>query len=222
MSPNDQDDGIDRRSVLRGLAATGTAAIGVTAASGSAAAEVYRTKRKLEDPEAARATFARRTSEVRRELADRGIVESDSVDEFSFEPRLEPEAVVSETADFEGYDVAADTEHDTAHLSVSKNTGRYQLAVYVRPGEERAYAVVEDTRNDERFAIVPDAESVRLESASYCLENYCAGCCEYNDGYRREFHRDCFYEPQFGCVCETTSTDCTGCSGMDCDVVDWT
>ncbi|WP_247729583.1 hypothetical protein [Halovivax limisalsi] len=216
---------VRRRSILRGVAGSAAVMGGLGAISGTGAAEQARQqKQELLDPDRARTVVEAETVELRSELARRGILDSASIDQFTFEPQFDPEVTLSTDAETEGFDVAADIEEGTptAHISVSKNTDRYDIAVYVRPGVDRSYAVVEDTRTDDRFAINPDTDSVKLESSpcpedgeTYCAEDCCASEGTY--GYKKEMTVECFYEPQFGCICDTTASDCyDGCASGEC------
>lgn len=166
---SDENDRLDRRSVLRGM---GTAAMSVsffgTATAKSArdvesgetdpfhdfAADVSTdvdasTQADLVarygDPESAKAAFRGDADPILRTLADEGVIESATLSAFGFDDVSE-DALLTPTDAASGAGVTA-IEHDeegaTAHLMATTASEDHRVALYRQPEFDNTYAKVE-------------------------------------------------------------------------------
>lgn len=180
MSDSDSSFDSSRRAVLKGVTSSGAVVGGAAVASGSVAAKkARRYGTKFSRPSVARSGFEQHTGELREELASRGILESDTVDQFDFESTIssQREAVVDGN---EGFKTTGVVEEDdpTAHLVVTKQTDEYAVTVHVQPHRGWSYAFVENPTTEERFVVDTDTEGVKLTESEECRDDRYSRCTE--------------------------------------------
>lgn len=207
------DTSIDRRTVLKRIGATAVLSSGLLAASNPAAAEV-RAKRQLvdeyHDEHSLRSAFERHGADLRDALVAEGFVTED----FTFrslDVELDPEVNgVEPVADDARAGVTAITKDGTttALASVSASSVSHEMALFVQPGRDRAYALVEPKSGGDRV-LVSESE-VRPEGClgSRCTDSWCDSPC-----YQTLEELSCDENCE---NCEVIGTSCE-CEGCSCD-----
>lgn len=173
MSDSSDDSSLTRRDVLQGLAATGTAAAGAAAVSGTAAAE----STTFSDRETRTDAFETETEELRAAMAEHGFIESADTEGFDLETEIESDTVVEATTDVSGYRASSET------LTVSGSTDSADFVVFVEPSNGRSYAVLEDADGTE-FIVDPDRSETVFASPTDCWDDgtTCGGICQESCG----------------------------------------
>lgn len=199
----------DRRSVLKTVGSAAVAGIGLGVSSGSVAAieAKNRLERAYEDERRLRIAFEQHGTALRGALVEAGLVG----DDFSFagldfdidteRTRLEPEA----DDRLAGITAIGDETSLSALGMVSTSSDTHDIALFVQPERDRAYALAEPKDGGDRV-LVSD-EGVDAITQSYTR---CTSCCDEN--YRTEEEVDCTIEED---RCVVLGTSC-GCFDCDC------
>lgn len=210
MSDNNQND-IDRRSLLKGIGATATATAMVgTASAQSASISEFQSEEREEleaeyTPERSRKAVAQYANEVARQLADHGYVDRPTVNAFDLDTFYENETLLDPEDEREGMAVTTIKEDGelTAHVMVSKTTDSHGIGLYVQPQLDRAYALVEALDGSESDVLTAAEEGafaqdeVSTSSHSGCELGHCC------------YHWQCSDD---GCAQEPCSPDDSACT----------
>jgi hypothetical protein len=213
MSRDDRH--LDRRSVLKAIGSTAAVGAGLGAASSSAAAIETRNRllRSYSDEQRLQSAFQEHAGGLRRALADEGIVAEDfDFGELSFE--IDAEVSGLEPAAQDGLAGVTAVERNgvqTALGIVSASTDTHDLALFVQPELERAYALVEPKAGDERFL----ATDLGVQPTGDCFYTECTNdCCADATAIEQEWQ--CRLDRSGNCTdCEITGTSCN-CHDCDC------
>lgn len=207
----------DRRTVLKSIGTTAVVSSGLLAASSSAAAEV-REKRDLigqyHDPHSLRSAFDRHGGELRDRLVAEGFVTED-FDFQSLDVELDPEVngVEPVAADARAGVTAITRDGTTTALAaVSASSATHEIALFVQPERDEAYALVEPKDGGDRV-FVSESE-VRPEGClgSRCTDSWCDSPC-----YQTQEELSCDENCE---NCSVIGTNCT-CRGCACDDRQW-
>lgn len=202
---------LDRRTVLQSLCAAATVGTGLTAAAGSAAATTIQRKRDLtrryHDPDSLRSAFAEHGGPLRETLVSEGVVPADfrfedlAVDLDGDVTGLEP------TADDRRAGVSAMVEDGTTTAlgMASTSTDTHEIALFVQPEREEAYALVEPRDGGDRLLVNGDDVT-----PTGCFYETCHSCCAV--GYSTKKRHECDSDCQ---NCSVTETSCS-CSDCGC------
>lgn len=206
----DNNDQLDRRSVLKALGTTAMVGAGLGAASGSGAA-------RSRDDTLARAyadetrlgfAFAQHGEGLRQTLVDEGFVAEDfdfrSL-RFDLDERvtgLEP------TAENGLAGVAAIVEEGTptAFGMASTSSDTHEIALFVQPERDEAYAFVEPKDGGDRVVVTENQVSPRGCTGTTCTDSCCGDGIAYEETY--ECNSDCS-------DCWVTDRSC-GCDNCEC------
>lgn len=209
------DEQFDRRSVLKTIGATAVVGAGLGAASGTVTA--LKTKQQLtrsySDEGRLRTAFQRHGDDLRATLVDEGFV-GENFDFGSVEFELDAEVTGLEPkADDRLAGVTAIREEGTftAFGMASTSSDTHEVALFVQPERETAYALVEPKDADDRF-IVTDAG---VSPTGTCDDTDCGTCCTENYRTWKNYECDAY------CNCSVVETDC-GSNCFDCDCGDLT
>lgn len=204
---------VDRRTVLKQLATTAAVGSGLASTVGSANAitrEKDRLVREYHDERSLRSAFERHGGDLRATLVEAGFVTED-FDFRSLDVDLDPSVNgLDPTADDARAGVTAIHEDDTttALATVSASSTTHDLALFVQPERDRAYAVVEPKSSDDRFLVTED--SVTPQGCSY-------QSCDPDDCCAEDYAVLRTYDCDADCTnCEVVDTDCA-CESCLCD-----
>lgn len=202
---------IDRRTVLKRIGATATVGAGLASTTGSATATM-REKTQLvnqhHDTQSVRSVFARHGEDLRAKLVDRGFITED----FEFESlpvELDSEVTgLDPTAKDARAGVTAIHEDGvtTALATLSASSATHEIALFVQPERDKAYALVEPKSGDDRVLV-----SESGISPTGCSYQTCGSCCDEDYSTLKTYDCDSNCEN-----CEVVDTDC-GCEDCDCD-----
>jgi hypothetical protein len=208
---------LDRRTVLKRIGTTAVLSSGMMAASSPAAAQV-REKRDLigqyHDPHSVRSAFDRHGGDLRDRLVAEGFV-SEDFDFQSLDVELDSEVNgVEPVADDARAGVTAITRDGTttALAAVSSSSATHELALFVQPERDEAYALVEPKSGGDRTLVSESRVTPEGCLGSRCTSDWCDSPCYQT---REELSCD---ENCENCEVIGTSCDCEGCS---CDDRAW-
>ena len=237
-----EDKTLNRREVLKKVGAVAVTPMILTGnASGRSSSEASRrapVEEQYLSQNALEAAIRTHAGELVRELAQRNLLASPSVNDLPLEkfdvnethlPPDEAERKVAVTS------VPQDEgDERTALIMVSEATAKDRIGLYVQPEAEKAYAIVypeDDSAGSYKLdystneIIVQDQEcpdKVECDEGEWCDFNQCLddlGC-----GYYTEVHYECyFYVNPYGnggCKCDETGTSCASGEGCYCCYLD--
>jgi hypothetical protein len=208
---------LDRRTVLKRIGTTAAVTSGLLAASAPGAAEVREKTRLIDsyhDPRSVRSAFASHGSEVRSKLVAEGFVAED-FDFGALDVELDPdENGVEPEADDASAGVTAITKDGTttALAAVSTSSATHEIALFVQPERDEAYALVEPTGGGDRVLVTEDQVSPEGCLGSRCTDSWCDSPC-YKTAEELSCDENCEN-------CKVTGTKCT-CHGCSCDDRAW-
>lgn len=204
MSP--RDTAFDRRSVLKTMGSAAIVGAGLVGSSGSAGA--IETKRRLTRTYSVesrlQAAFAQHGQGLVASLVENGIVSAD-FDLDSVEFAIDEEVTGLEpTAQDRLAGVTAIREDGTytAFGMASTSSETHDIALYVQPEREEAYAIVEPKAGDERLIVTESGVT-----PAGCKGSECGYCCDPENRTLKKYQ------------CDSTCTDCwvssSSCSCAD-------
>ncbi|WP_128478423.1 hypothetical protein [Halorussus pelagicus] len=172
---------IDRRTMLKRIGTTAAVGAGLVSTTGGAAAtarEKARLVGEYHDERALRSAFERHGRDLRETLVDEGFVPEDfefralDVGLDSEVTGLEPTAADS----LAGVTAIREEGTTTALATVSASSSTHELALFVQPERETAYALVEPKSGGDRLLV--DESGVTPTGCRYqtcgssCADNY--------------------------------------------------
>ena len=204
-------DEINRRSVLKQL---GVVAAGGTtlAAAGSEAAEARQLEAQYYGREQLLEAFHTHGAGLPAALSEAGVVdETFGFGDVAFE--LDPEVRGMEPTEEDGLAGVTVTATDgprTAVGMISTSTDGHEVALFVQPERNEAYAIVESADDGDRFVVTDDGSVEPLGCAYYSCT--CERCYNPNGVmYYVEEYYECTADCT-SCWLEDTSCVCTSCS----------
>lgn len=195
---------LDRRTVLKSIGATAALGTGFASTTGSAAATDPKKRRladEYRDGQNLISAFERHGGDLRATLVAEGFVGED----FSFQSldiELDSEVNEVEPTDHDTLTgVTAITEEGTttAFASVSASSETHELALFVQPERDKAYALVEPKSGGDRLLVSESDVSPTGCIRESCSDQTCDTC--YN--LAKTYECDSYCEN-----CELTGTSC--------------
>ena len=195
--------------MLKTLGTTAIVGAGLGAASGIGAARTGdELARAYADESRLRVAFAQHGEGLRRTLVDEGFV-SENFDFGSVEFDVD-EAVTGMEPSAEdrlaGVTTIGETGTRTALGMASTSSDSHEIALFVQPERDEAYALVEPRGGGDRFVVTEDEVSPRACTGTVCTDSCCGDGIAYEETY--ECNSDCS-------DCWVTERSC-GCDNCSC------
>lgn len=203
----------DRRSVLKTIGATAAVGGGLGAITGNVAATETegRLERAYHDELRLRVAFERHGAGLRETLVEAGFVD-ESFDFGTVEFELDPTVNGAEPASEDRLAGVTAVEREgvpTALGAVSTSSDTHDIALFVQPERDEAYATVEPKDGDERFVVTESDVS-----PSACVYSECTSdCCGEGEAYRE--HYECYDTDCRECYVTGKSCNCSDCRCAD-------
>lgn len=192
----------ERRSILRGAAATALATVGFTSTAAAldptGRVELDLVERRYRSPEAKRTAVQRHGRELLELLTGRGYLDAADVDELTTGGLTVAGRRVDGTA--------------TAHVRASETLDGAEVLVAVEPEADRSYAVVEE--GSETLILDPQADEDEVDPDGCLVGTACfaTGGCDSNCQYLETYCCDdgsCYTGTSQGCCEGTCYSDCS-------------
>lgn len=206
---------IGRRNVLKMLGSTAAAGVSVAATSGTAVATETRNRlvRAYSDERRLRAAFQQHGEGLRRTLVDEGVVPEDfDFGTLTFD--LDSDVSSLEPAARDGLAGVTAVEREGVYSALgiaSASSATHDIALFVQPEREKAYALVEPKAGDEQLLATDSGAQLTGD----CFYTTCTNeCCA--DATAIEDQWSCRIDGSGNCTdCEVTGTSCN-CPDCSC------
>lgn len=206
---------LDRRTVLKRIGTTAAVGTGLASTTGNAVADDLQRRRlaeKYNDESNLISAFERHGTDLRNTLVTEGFVAEDF--EFrSLDVELDPEVNGVDPADEDslaGVDAVDQDGTATAFASLSASSETHELALFVQPERDEAYALVESKEGDERLLVSDSSVSPAGCIRESCTNTSCSTC--YDKGETYECDENCE-----NCSLIDTNCSCKSCSCHQAD-----
>lgn len=195
----DNTNQIDRRSVLKALGTTAMVGAGLGAASGSGAARVADDSlaRAYAHETRLRFAFEQHGEGVRQTLVDEGFV-AEGFDFWSVQFALDGDVTGLEPSagdQLAGVTAVVEDGTPTAFGMASTSSDTHEIALFVQPERDEAYALVESKDGGDRMLVTESGVT-----PTGCSYQTCGSCCGTNYKTLKTYNCD---------------PDCTNCSLYD-------
>lgn len=206
----DNDKQFDRRSVLKTIGATAMVGAGLGATSGSAAARAPDDElaRAYADETRLRFAFAQHGEGLRQRLVEAGFV-AEGFDfgslRFEIDERVTGLEPTAENR-LAGVMATVGEGTPTAVGMASTTSDTHEIALFVQPERDEAYALVEPKGGGDRLVVTENEVSPRGCTGKTCTDSCCGDGIAYEETY--ECNSDCT-------DCWVTDRSC-GCDNCEC------
>ena len=219
----DSGQPVDRRTVLRTIAASGVLAAGAgltSAKSGSSNRDlslVQAAENQFSDAASVEKLFEARGESIVESLVEKGYLSADTTPSIN--------SVVSRhelaTNGMSGVAAIGDGRREgkeVVDVRIHQQTDTYEIEYHLNPGFENGYAFVTQADGDERIMVFADGTE-NVITDDWCCPDGCSDCGQYRctddychcfDGtmYYREERLCCSEDSDGSCVCSWHTGDC--------------